>query len=84
MEIVKKKLEVSPNTLAKTPLALGGTGGMRSIEPEQANSLLDEVRKVFEKSGFLVKKDAVTILSGDDEGIFSWFTTNILLGLEFK
>lgn len=34
---------------------------------------------MFTKSGFLVKEDSVDILSGNDEGVFSWFTVNYLL-----
>ena len=34
-------------------------------------------------SSFKVGKDAVTIMDGQDEGIFSWFTLNFLLG-EFE
>ncbi|XP_031635820.1 ectonucleoside triphosphate diphosphohydrolase 5-like isoform X2 [Contarinia nasturtii] len=75
----EEKLQLSSDVLSNTPIALAGTGGLRSLKSEQANTLLEEADKTLKKSGFSVKDDAVTILSGDDEGIFSWFTTNILL-----
>jgi ectonucleoside triphosphate diphosphohydrolase 5/6 len=65
---------------AKTPLVLKATAGLRLLEPNQAKNLLDAVRNVFNKSGFLTTSDAVEIMEGTDEGIFSWFTLNFLLG----
>lgn len=64
----------------KTPLVLKATAGLRLLLPVEAENLLNEVREVFLRSGFLVKDDAVEILDGIDEGIYSWFTINFLLG----
>lgn len=77
---MKKKLQLSSDVLAQIPIIFAGTGGLRSLKPEQANSLLKEVNVVLKKSGFFVKDNSVRILSGDDEGIFLWFSTKILLG----
>lgn len=49
--------------------------------PAEAENLLNEVRDEFLRSGFLVKDDAVEIMDGVDEGIYSWFTINFLLGM---
>lgn len=65
---------------ANTPLVLKATAGLRLLLPIEAENLLNEVRDVFLRSGFLVKDDAVEILDGIDEGIYSWFTVNFLLG----
>lgn len=62
-----------------TPLVLKATAGLRLLPPHEADNLLNEVRDVFLRSGFLVKDDAVEILDGVDEGIYSWFTINFLL-----
>lgn len=35
---------------------------------------------VIHSSGFLTNLDSVGIMDGVDEGIFSWFTVNFLLG----
>ncbi|VDP04382.1 unnamed protein product [Heligmosomoides polygyrus] len=38
-----------------------------------------EVENEILKSGFFVVPDAVSIMSGSDEGMYSWFTLNLLL-----
>lgn len=63
-----------------TPLVLKATAGLRLLLPVEAENLLNEVRDVFLRSSFLVKDDSVEILDGIDEGIYSWFTINFLLG----
>lgn len=63
-----------------TPLVLKATAGLRLLRPDQADNILNAVRDVFAESGFAVKDDAVEIMDGVDEGIFSWFTVNFLLG----
>ena len=35
---------------------------------------------MFEESGFMVSPNSVSIMDGIDEGLFSWFTINFLLG----
>lgn len=66
--------------MATTPLVLKATAGLRLLKPEQAEGLLQACRNLFEKSGFLVNDQSVEIMDGTDEGIFSWFTINFLLG----
>lgn len=61
-------------------MVLKATAGLRLLLPVEAENLLNEVREVFLRSGFLVKDDSVEIMDGIDEGIYSWFTVNFLLG----
>lgn len=68
---------------SKTPLVLKATAGLRLLLPVEADNLLNEVRDVFMRSGFAVKDDSVEILDGIDEGIYSWFTINFLLGQQY-
>lgn len=64
-----------------TPVVLKATAGLRLLPAEQADQLLAEVRKVLAESGFRVPdENAVEVMDGTDEGIFSWFTVNFLLG----
>lgn len=63
-----------------TPLVLKATAGLRLLKQEEADNLLNSVREVFKKSGYSVNNDAVEIMDGIDEGIYSWFTINFLLG----
>ncbi|XP_031622737.1 ectonucleoside triphosphate diphosphohydrolase 5-like [Contarinia nasturtii] len=77
LELVKKNIPAE--NLSTTPLILRGTGGMRNLPSDQAETILEEVRKIFSRSGFYIGENAAEILSGVDEGIFSWFTINFLL-----
>lgn len=50
------------------------------MDQNKADKLLNSVRELFQQSGFLVDENDVEIMDGTDEGIFSWFTVNFLLG----
>lgn len=63
-----------------TPLILKATAGLRLLPHSKAENLLNAVRSLFAKSEFKVDIDAVEIMDGTDEGIYSWFTVNFLLG----
>ncbi|XP_055381947.1 nucleoside diphosphate phosphatase ENTPD5 isoform X2 [Condylostylus longicornis] len=63
-----------------TPLVLKATAGLRLLPGHEANDLLSAVRELFVKSEFLVDENAVEIMDGTDEGIYAWFTLNLLLG----
>ncbi|KAH8283506.1 hypothetical protein KR018_004183 [Drosophila ironensis] len=65
---------------SSTPLVLKATAGLRLLPPSKAENILNAVRELFAKSEFSVDMDAVEIMEGTDEGIFSWFTVNFLLG----
>lgn len=64
---------------ASTPLVLRATAGLRLLDSEKADNLLNTVREMFETSGFNVDMNSVEIMEGIDEGMFSWFTVNFLL-----
>lgn len=76
----KAKAFIPQRFWQSTPLVLKATAGLRLLLPVQAENLLNEVRNTFLRSGFAVKDDAVEIMDGVDEGIYSWFTINFLLG----
>ncbi|KAK5967829.1 Ectonucleoside triphosphate diphosphohydrolase 5, partial [Trichostrongylus colubriformis] len=63
----------------KTPITLKATAGLRLLPGDLADDILDEVEDVISNSGFFVVPDAVSIMSGSDEGMYSWFTLNLLL-----
>ncbi|KAH8352106.1 hypothetical protein KR084_001979 [Drosophila pseudotakahashii] len=65
---------------SSTPLVLKATAGLRLLPASKAENILNAVRDLFAKSEFSVDMDAVEIMDGTDEGIFSWFTVNFLLG----
>lgn len=74
------KKEIPQEYWKDTPLVLKATAGLRLLPEHQAETLLNEVRTMFEKCPFYTTKDSVSIMDGVDEGIFSWFTVNYLLG----
>ncbi|CAG9854169.1 unnamed protein product [Phyllotreta striolata] len=75
----KAKNEIPQEYWSKTPVVLRATAGLRMLPSEQSEKLLQTVKGVFKKSPFLTNDNAVEIMDGTDEGIFSWFTVNFLL-----
>ncbi|CAH3147006.1 unnamed protein product [Pocillopora meandrina] len=79
------KQTIPEDKQASTPIFLLATAGMRLLPEDQANAILDEVRKLFndkEKCPFLFKNDNdVRIITGKVEGIYGWVTVNFLLGV---
>ena len=70
---------------ASTPIFLLATAGMRLLPEDQAEAILDEVRKLFndkEKCPFLFEdNNDARIITGQVEGIYSWVTVNFLAGV---
>lgn len=62
----------------KTPLVLKATAGLRLLKRNESIDLLKAVHREFKSSKFLVKDNSVEVMSGTDEGIYSWFAVNIL------
>lgn len=56
------------------------TAGLRLLPEKKADAILNEAKKLFRSSGFHVTDNSVSIMDGVDEGLFSWFTVNFLLG----
>ncbi|CAH1791872.1 unnamed protein product [Owenia fusiformis] len=63
-----------------TPLDLKATAGLRLLPGTAADSLLRETRNVLASYPFQLVEDVAAIMGGNDEGIFSWYTVNFLLG----
>nr|XP_056716504.1 ectonucleoside triphosphate diphosphohydrolase 2 [Euleptes europaea] len=65
---------------AVTPLYLGATAGMRLLnltDPQASDSVLGAVASTLKEFPFDFR--GAKILSGEDEGVFGWVTTNYLL-----
>ena len=77
----KAKKEIPKEYWNKTPLILKATAGLRLLPQEKAENLLNSVREFFKETPFLTNEESVEIMDGTDEGIFSWFTVNFLLGM---
>lgn len=76
----KAKKEIPEEYWHKTPLILKATAGLRLLPTEKAENLLNSMRELFKKTPFLTDDNSVGIMDGTDEGIFSWFTVNFLIG----
>lgn len=68
-----------------TPVYLGATAGMRMLRQSNqsaSNAIFESIRNLFKKSGFQINNPIyqVRILSGEEEGAFSWITVNYLKG----
>ncbi|XP_044748742.1 ectonucleoside triphosphate diphosphohydrolase 5 isoform X2 [Coccinella septempunctata] len=74
------KNEIPQKHWTNTSLLLKATAGLRLLPTDKAEKLLHSVRNLFKKVPFLTRKDSVEIMDGTDEGIYSWFTVNFLLG----
>lgn len=64
----------------KTPITLKATAGLRLLPGDLADDILEKVEERIFNSGFFAAfPDAVNVMPGSDEGVYSWFTLNILL-----
>ena len=65
-----------------TPVAVKATAGLRLLGDAKSSKILSAVRDHLEKDyPFpVVEGDGVSIMGGDEEGVFAWITTNYLLG----
>uniref|UniRef100_A0A0N5AYD3 Nucleoside-diphosphatase mig-23 n=1 Tax=Syphacia muris TaxID=451379 RepID=A0A0N5AYD3_9BILA len=79
-ELLDVALELtSPVERCHIPIILKATAGLRLLPDNQSENILKLVRDRIRKSGFFVDDNAVGVLSGVDEGVFSWVTVNLLL-----
>ncbi|VDK46118.1 unnamed protein product [Anisakis simplex] len=62
----------------QTPITLRATAGLRLLPDDQAYRILSHVEDEVLKSGFVLDENGVGIMSGTDEGVFSWYTLNLL------
>ncbi|CAD8153504.1 unnamed protein product [Paramecium octaurelia] len=64
-----------------TPIFMGATAGMRLLDINKQNALIDEIRKQLSKSGYLfVTESWARVISGQDEATYLWLGVEYLLG----
>lgn len=78
--IEEAKKEIPSEYWHNTSLLLKATAGLRLLQKDKADKILENVKSYFKTSPFLTKNNSVEIMDGSHEGIFSWFTVNFLLG----
>ncbi|OIW06477.1 hypothetical protein TanjilG_05248 [Lupinus angustifolius] len=65
----------------KTPVRVGATAGLRTLEGDTSDRILQTVRDFLKlRSTLRSDADAVTVLDGTQEGAYQWVTINYLLG----
>ncbi|XP_028409036.1 ectonucleoside triphosphate diphosphohydrolase 5-like [Dendronephthya gigantea] len=80
--LLRKALDVVPkNKWRSTPVSLRATAGLRLLPDSVAHNIIEEVRKLLIVSPFKKSdSDFISIMNGDDEGIFAWTSLNFLTG----
>lgn len=82
VQLIKKaEFLTPPNKRSATPLIVRATAGLRLLPADKAQQLIDGVAKAIYKLGYDVAPDGVQIMDGADEGIFIWYTINLLHSL---
>ncbi|BFZ18919.1 hypothetical protein BsWGS_21958 [Bradybaena similaris] len=77
------KQNVPESKQESTPIYLFATAGLRFLTSNEATDLVENIKAVFQDSSlnpFLYKPEGVGILSGEEEGVYSWVAANYLLG----
>ncbi|SJM86079.1 probable Guanosine-diphosphatase [Zygosaccharomyces bailii] len=81
--LLNRALEVVPEKKRScTPVAVKATAGLRLLGAAKSDKILAAVREHLEKEyPFpVVEGDGISIMSGEEEGVYAWVTTNYLLG----
>lgn len=75
----KAKSYVPSEYWDETPVALKATAGLRLLPKHASDSILEEISETFKKSPFLSNENSVSVLDGEDEGLYAWYNLNFLL-----
>lgn len=78
----RAKTIVPPDRRERTPIVLRATAGLRMAGESVANEILTKVRAKLDATSFRFDSDWASILSGNEEAVYSWMTVNYLLGKE--
>ncbi|KAK1367345.1 Apyrase [Heracleum sosnowskyi] len=80
--LLEKAEAVVPQELrGKTVVRVGATAGLRQLEGDASDRILQAVRDYLKDNSRLKSKsDSVTVLDGSQEGAYEWVTINHLLG----
>ena len=81
--LLKKAMSVVPaSKRGCTPVAVKATAGLRLLGDAASSKILNQVRLHLETNYpfAVVEGDGISIMGGEDEGVFAWITANYLLG----
>ncbi|KAF3789353.1 putative apyrase 6 [Nymphaea thermarum] len=74
------KERIPKDQWSETEVRLMATAGLRRLELESQERILDECRKVLTLSRFKFKNEWASVITGADEGIYAWVAANYALG----
>ncbi|GAB4854078.1 Apyrase 2 [Ancistrocladus abbreviatus] len=82
VSLLEKAEDVVPKELrGMTPVRVGATAGLRQLEGDSSDRILQAVRDFLRDKSKLKSDPAwVSVLDGTQEGAFQWVTINYLLG----
>lgn len=79
--LVQAEAVVPKELMHYTPVKVGATAGLRQLEGNASDKILQAVRDFLKnKSQLKSDGDWVTVLDGNQEGAYQWVTINYLLG----
>lgn len=81
--LLERALEVVPKKKRScTPVSVKATAGLRLLGVNKSDKILEAVREHLEQyyPFPVVADNGISIMSGEEEGVFAWVTTNYLLG----
>jgi Golgi nucleoside diphosphatase len=68
------------NSWPTTPVFLLGTAGLRKLNENDRERVMNEARSVLMRCGFRFEPSWARVLGGNDEGIFAWVALNAAEG----
>ncbi|OMO79046.1 Nucleoside phosphatase GDA1/CD39 [Corchorus capsularis] len=72
--------KVPRNLWGETEIRLMATAGLRLLDVEVQERILEECRKVLRVSGFKFRDEWASVITGSDEGVYAWVVANYALG----
>ncbi|KAJ0643728.1 putative apyrase [Helianthus annuus] len=64
----------------RTPIFVLATAGLRRLDKEIANRVLDDIEDVVKLHEFKFRKDWIRVLSGEEEAYYGWIALNRHMG----
>ncbi|XP_022972832.1 probable apyrase 6 isoform X2 [Cucurbita maxima] len=74
------KTRVPRDQWGVTEIRLMATAGLRVLELEVQNRILESCRWVLRSSGFKFRDEWASVITGSDEGTYAWVAANYALG----
>ncbi|XP_021722887.1 probable apyrase 6 [Chenopodium quinoa] len=81
MELLDFGKRIVPRELwGDTEVRLMATAGLRLLDLEVQNRILESCRRLMRSSGLKFRGDWASVITGSDEGLYAWVVANYALG----